>query len=132
MLINNKDGRLIVKRIIFYINLFVLSVILTSCSTSQSRYVLLNERHTALAEDVEIEVFKDSLPERPFERISRLDVHLEKSHFVSSDFDNALPLLKKEARMSGADGIIEVKERSSSVLETKVYHVTAIGIRFKD
>lgn len=31
-----------------------------------------------------------------------------------------------------ADAIIEIRQSSSAINETKVYHVTAIGIRFSD
>lgn len=113
-----------------FIYTVVLLLTMISCASSQSRYVLLEQRYVPLSADFEIKVYKDSLPEKKFKRVSRLDVHLEKSHFVSSDLDNALPLLKKEARMSGAHAIIDIKERRSAVLETKIYHVTATGIRF--
>lgn len=103
---------------------------ITACSTTQSRYVPLAGDPSPRSEDHPIEIFHESLPQRPFERISRIDVHLEKTHFISSDFADALPKLEKEARLSGADALIEIKERKSSVGETKIYHVTATGIRF--
>jgi uncharacterized protein YbjQ (UPF0145 family) len=77
-------------------------------------------------------VFREGVPDRPFERICRLDVHLEKTHFVGSDLDDALPKLMTEARLCGADAIIEIEERRSRIAETRVYHVNAIGIRFSD
>jgi len=77
-------------------------------------------------------VFRDAPPQRPFTRISRLDVHFEKTAFIGSSLDGALPELKKQARLSGADAIIEIRERTSMVGETKVYHVTATGIRYTD
>jgi len=46
--------------------------------------------------------------------------------------NNALPLLKNEARLAGADAIIEIRERSSNVLETNIYHTTAVGIVYTD
>jgi uncharacterized protein YbjQ (UPF0145 family) len=57
---------------------------------------------------------------------------LEKTHFIGSSLDDALPELKKQARLSGADAIIEIRESSSKTGETKIYHVTATGIRYTD
>jgi len=71
-------------------------------------------------------------PGKEFVRISRVDVHLEKSAFIASAFEDALPELKKQACLSGADAIIEIREQSSSILETRAYHVTATGIKYKD
>ena len=59
-------------------------------------------------------------------------MHLEKAYFLSSDFEDALPMLIEQARLSGSHAIIEIEERTSSVLETKIYHVTATGVRFLD
>ena len=64
--------------------------------------------------------------------LSRLNVHIEKTHFLSSDLDEAMPELKKQACLSGADAITDIQERQSSYLETRSYHVTAKGIRFTD
>lgn len=63
-------------------------------------------------------------------RIARLDVHLEKTGFVTSKFEDALPELKKQARQAGADAVIEIQETRSQILETMVYHVTATGVRY--
>jgi len=98
----------------------------------QSRYVMLGETYPPRPEGYEIEVFRTGLPERPFVKTSRLDVHLEKTHFIGSSLKDALPELKKQARLSGADAIIKIEERSSKVGETRIYHVTATGIRYTD
>ena len=117
-------------RIINSITCLLIIIVIVSCSTTQSRHVPLVEGLSPKSEDYSVQVYRDKLPDRPFERISRIDVHLEKTHFISSDFNNALPRLQKEARLSGADAMIEIKESKSSVGETKIYHVTATGIRF--
>jgi len=83
-------------------------------------------------EGYEVQVFRGGAPQRPFVRISRLDVHLEKTHFISSSLDDALPELKNQARLSGADAIIDIRESFSSVGETEIYHVTATGVRYTD
>jgi hypothetical protein len=103
-----------------------------SCATSQSRYRMLGQSFPPKPEGSEVRVFRDTAPDRPFVRVSRLDVHLEKTHFIGSSLENALPELRKQARLSGADGIMEIRESNSMVGETKIYHVTATGIRYTD
>lgn len=112
------------------LTLIVATVLLAACTSHQSRYVPLQQSYDALPSSFEVEVFRYGLPEKPFERVARLDVHIEKTHFLSSDFEDALPELREQARLSGSHAIIEIEERSSSVLETKIYHVTATGVRF--
>jgi len=51
---------------------------------------------------------------------------------MPSSLKGALPLLEEQARLSGADAIIEIRENRSMVGETRVYHVTATGIRYTD
>ena len=51
---------------------------------------------------------------------------------MKSSFEDALPELQAQARLAGADAIIEIDERQSQVLETMVYHVTATAIRYTD
>lgn len=110
--------------------LWLVALFMVSCATTQSRYTMLGDSYSAKSEGYDIQVFRDGVPQRLFVKISRLDVHLEKSHFIGSSFDDALPELKKQARLSGADAIIEIRESSSMVLETRIYHVTATGIRY--
>jgi hypothetical protein len=91
---------------------------------------MLGDSYPKKTKGYDVQIFYSEAPQRPFLRISRLDVHLEKTHFMSSSIEDALPELKKQARLSGADAIITIQERSSRVGETKIYHVTATGIRF--
>lgn len=112
---------------------FFLGPLLISCATTQSRNVALGKTYSPRAENCSIAVHKDTLPQQAFERISRLDVHIERTHFSQSDFESALPELKRQACLSGADAIIEIQERSSSFrFENRAYHVTATGIKFKE
>ena len=103
-----------------------------SCTSLQSRFSRLSSSYPAKPETFSVEVFENSLPQRPFERISRLDVHIEKTHFLPSAMKEALPELQKQARLSGADAIIEIQEKRSMLNETRIYHVTATGIRYTD
>ena len=108
------------------------ALVAVSCATSQSRFSMLGQPFPAKPEGSEVTVFRAGAPTRPFTKISRLDVHLEKAGFIGSSLEDALPELKKQARLSGADAIIEIREQTSMVGETKIYHVTASGIHYTE
>ena len=110
--------------------LCLLALLATSCASTQSRYSTLGQSYPPKPETEEVQVFQNSKPQRPFIKVSRLDVHIEKTHFLRSSLQDALPELKKQARLSGADAIIDIEERSSALAETEIYHVSATGIRF--
>jgi uncharacterized protein YbjQ (UPF0145 family) len=112
-----------------YVALCVLLCV-SGCATTQSHISYLGERYPPRAAAAAVEVFRDGVPNRAFNRIARLDVHLEKTGFVKSYFEEALPELKKQARQAGADAVIEIEEKRSQILETMVYHVTATGVRY--
>jgi hypothetical protein len=114
------------------LGLCLVAMIVVSCATSQSRYSPLGQSFPPKPESYEVQVFRDTAPDRPFTKIARLDVHLEKTHFIGSSLADALPELKRQARLSGADAVIEIRESNSMVGETKIYHVTATGIRYTD
>lgn len=105
---------------------------LEACSSTQGRFVPLGEPRAPRAVDAQVDVYRDTLPTRRFERVARLDAHLEKSAFRKSSFEDALPELMRRARAAGADAIIEPKEQRSQVGETMIYHVIATGIRYTD
>lgn len=109
-----------------------MSLLVSACATKQSRYSMLGDPFPPKPENYNVQIFlDDELPQRPFSRISRLDVHFEKTHLIDSSFLNeALPELEKQAKLSGADAIIEVRGVNFSVGETKIFHVSAIGIRY--
>ena len=111
---------------------FCLAALLTVSCTVQSRYSPLGRALPPKPADAPVEIFHTGAPKRPFERVSRLDVHLEKTHFVPSSFSDAQPELQKQARLSGADAVIDIRESRSSLNETLIYHVTATGIRYLD
>ncbi len=112
--------------------LCLVALFTVSCATTQSRYSILGDTYPPKPEGYDIQIFRNEVPQRPFVRISRLDVHLEKTHFIGSSLDDALPELKKQARLSGADAIIEIRESASMVGETRIFHVTATGILYTD
>lgn len=108
------------------------AAMLCAACTTQSRFSPLGNSQPPRPETAAVEVFQTGAPTRPYERVSRLDVHLEKTHLVPSSFSDALPELEEQARLSGADAIIDIRESRSSLNETLIYHVTATGIRYKD
>ena len=113
------------------LGLCLVAALVVSCATSQSRYSMLGTAYPTKPGNSEVQIFSGTTrPKGRFIRISRLDVHLEKTFFAGSSLEDALPELKKQARLSGADAIIEIEERFSMVNETRVYHVTATGIRY--
>jgi len=93
---------------------------------------MLGQAYPSRGEECNIDIFRTGNPSKKFIQISRLDVHLEKSFFAALDFDNALPDLKRQACLSGADGVVDIQERSSEIGETRVYHVTATGIKYQE
>ena len=104
---------------------------LTGCVSVQSNaFPLGAQKRPAKAADAVIGVFREAPPERPFARVARLNVHIEKTFFIPSAFDDARPQLEKLARQQGADAIIEIKETKSRLNETFIYNVAATAIVF--
>ena len=109
---------------------FLLLLCLPSCATTQSRFAPLGPAHAPRAAGSTVDVYHEGLPSRPFVRVARLDVHIERTHFVGSSLKSAMPELLKQARQAGADAIVEIRERRSTIGETKAYHVTATGVKY--
>lgn len=103
---------------------------LSGCMATTGNYRALAQSYPTRPSDCSIEVFKNAAPDRPFTAISHLNVHLEKTFFVPSDFASAVGELKRQGCLSGADGIVDIQERQSSYLETRIYNLSATGIRF--
>jgi len=110
-----------------------LTLLLAGCATTQSDFTPIGEIQAAKPADHKIDIFtEDSLPDRSYEEIAILDVHMETSGFVSRSFDEAEPKLKEQARAAGGDAIIAIKEQKTSYLENQMYHVTAKAIKYTD
>ena len=106
----------------------VISFVLLSCVNRQTnqRSLVANQSRC------EVEIIRNSLPQRDFVKLDRLDVHIEKTFFAGSDFSDAVEELKNKACEKKADAIIDIEERSSIYLETRIYHVTATAIKYTD
>lgn len=104
----------------------------TGCASTTGIYRPIGERYPQRSVDCDVLVYKDHPPTRPYAAVSRLNVHLEKTFFVPSDYWSASGELKKQACLSGAEAVIDIEEEHSSYLETRIYNLTATGIRFLD
>ena len=79
----------------------------------------------------DVEIFRTHPPSKNYTRVSRIDIHLEAPGSQKLGFAEALPELRKQACESGADAVIDFRERSSNLVgEGHAYHVTAMGIRY--
>jgi hypothetical protein len=108
------------------------AVLVAGCTSTQGRFAPVKERYPPLASNQTIDVLDGERPTRPFMAVARLDAHLEKAGLMTSSLDEALVELKKQARLAGADAIIDIREQRSRINETRVLHVTATGIRYTD
>ena len=105
-------------------------LMMVGCATNHGRFVRIGEVERARPADCVVELYRAGEPARAFVRVARLDVDLEKTHFWAPSFEEAWRELKRQACLAGADAVIEIEEYRSRVLETAIYHVTAIGVRF--
>lgn len=109
----------------------VCALLNTACATSQVGLTPIGETYSPRPETHTIEIFKGGkTPDRPYQPVAKLDVHLEATHFITNDFDNAEKSLKSKAREAGGDAIIDVKETKSRLLETHIYHVSGTAVRY--
>lgn len=107
----------------------VLTMALSSCMTTQGHFTPLGGPLQPKPPGTEVQVYRIGLPARPFTRVARLDAHIEKTHLIPPSFAEARRVLEEQARLAGADAVIEVQEKRSFVGETLTYHVT--GIRYR-
>lgn len=112
------------------VTVIFLASILCGCVATTGNYRPLNGGAAARAADCQIFVYKDSPPKQTYVAISRLNVHLEKTFFVSSDYVSAAAELKRQACLSGAEAVVDLQEQSSSYLETRIYNLSGTGVRF--
>jgi hypothetical protein len=105
--------------------------LLTGCVTNRSRFTALGPPYPPRAEGCQVEIFRDRPPERAFVRVARLDVHIEWSLWTRPSLEDAEAELKRQACLAGADAVIDLEERRGAHIETKRYHVTATGIKYR-
>ena len=105
---------------------------LCGCMATTGNYRPLNGGSVARPVDCEVSIFNGMQPDSPYVAVSRLNVHLEKTFFVPSDFASARSELKRQACLSGAEAVIGIQEQSSRYLETRIYNLSGTGVRFLD
>lgn len=105
---------------------------LSGCATTIGNYRPLNGQYPPRPDDCRVDIFKNQLPVRPYVAISRLNVHLEKTFFMPSDFASARDELRRQACLSGADGVVDIQETNSIYLETRIYNLSGTGIHYLD
>ena len=110
----------------------LLALCVAGCATTQSGFRPLGKPYPPRPTNFAVEIFETGEPQRAFERIARLDTHFEKTHLIYTSHETGMVELKKQARASGADAVIEVREMRSRVGETFVLHLTGIAIRYTD
>ncbi len=112
-----------------------ISLFWASCATEADRggrFSMLKGAYPPKPKDFPVEIFENAPPARPYDEIARLDVHLERAFFATPSLKDTFPELIYQARRAGADAIINLRERRSTLNETKTLHVTATGIKYKD
>lgn len=107
-----------------------LALCLAGCATTQGHYTLIGPRPAARTSSNDILVISSGAPKQPYTVVCHLNAHLEKTGFVESTLSEAMPMLKQQASLCGADAIIDIQQQRSSVVETRILNVTGTGIRF--
>ena len=69
-------------------------------------------------------------PVRPFIKVSHLDLYVEKRAAGEPALEEVLPELKRQARLSGAEAVMDVEWTLRGTNDAGVYHVTATGIAY--
>lgn len=98
----------------------------------QSNAFALGERRVPKPTQSTVDVFRDSLPVRPFTAVARLNVHVEKTFFIPTAFNEAFSKLETLTRQHGGGAIIDVKETTSRLNETFIYNVSATAIMYTE
>jgi uncharacterized protein YbjQ (UPF0145 family) len=77
----------------------------------------------------DVEILTDA-PARPFKKVSSLELYVEKKGKGEPSFEDVLPELKRQARLSGAQAVVNVEWNVGGPADAPVYHVTATGISY--
>lgn len=108
-------------------------LVLAGCATVQpTAFPIGHQIFPPKASSAPVALFKDSLPDRKYEPVARLNVHVEKTFFIPSAFEEVRTQLEDLARQKGADAIIEIVEKKSRLNETFIYNVAGVAIVYTD
>lgn len=108
----------------------VLGAGLTGCVSTETKTFPIGERRAPKPPGTVIEVFRQEPPTRAFAPVARVNFHIEKTFFIPSAFEEALPKLQDAARSHGADALVNFQEKKSRLNETFIYNVSALAIVF--
>jgi hypothetical protein len=107
------------------------SVLLAGCSSNLARFAPLAGKSFPPKDEIfEVAVFDSILPSREFERIARIEVAMEVPSTAATSLQDAIPELKRQARLAGADAIVDIRLARSTVGEVTLFQVNATGIRY--
>jgi hypothetical protein len=109
----------------------VIALALLACASNASRFSPMpGKSFPPKDESFEVAVFDSALPPRAFERIARIDVQMAMPASENASLKDAIPELKRQARLAGADAIIDIRLQRSKAREMMVFQVSATGIRY--
>lgn len=77
----------------------------------------------------EVEILTGA-PTRPYAKVSSLDLYIEKKTAAEPSLEEILPEIKRQARLSGAEAVMDVQWTLRGPAEGRVYHVTGTGISY--
>jgi uncharacterized protein YbjQ (UPF0145 family) len=95
-------------------------LVLAGCSAVQRR----------AADEPRVEIFTTGRPEKPFVEIAKLDLHVEKWNHDAPSVEEFRPELESEARLRGADAVIDIEWKLKGTTEAGIYHVKAKAIAY--
>lgn len=107
------------------------TLLLAGCVSNSARFSPMpGKSYPPKDESFEVAVFESVIPTQSFERVARIDVRMEMSGSEETSLQDAIPELKRQARLAGADAIIDIRLQRSKVGESTLFQVSAIGIRY--
>jgi hypothetical protein len=111
--------------------MIALLVLIAGCATTRARFVPLGDAQPPRGAGCDPEIFRDRVPGREFSRVSRIDVHMERTLFRQPSFQDAIPELRRQACLSGAEAVVDIEEREGALVENRSYHVTGFGVKYR-
>lgn len=106
----------------------VLSGLLGGCTSIDGSYTPADGGAPARAEDCHVEVYRLP-PSQPYTVVSRITVHVDRTHFLGRSIDEPMPELLRQACRSGADAVTNLSEELDSHSGSDAYTLTAEGIQ---
>jgi hypothetical protein len=104
---------------------------LAACASNSARFSPMPGKSFPAKDDsFEVAVFESLLPARPFERIARIDVRMKMPASEDASLKDAMAELKRQARLAGADAVIDIRLQRSKGRDATRFQVSAMGIRY--